>query len=316
MSILRVENLRRHFKSLRAVDDISFEMQPGEILGLLGPNGAGKTTTMQMLLGVLTPTSGLIEVFGRNLALHRQEICERVNFSSTYTNLPWNLKVKDNLHIFSNLYSIPDRKQRIAEVIEIFRLGEILNHTVIALSAGQQTRLNLAKAFINKPELVFLDEPTASLDPENAVVIRDWIKLQREQAGVSVLFTSHNMSEVESVCDRVIFINQGKIVANGTPGELARSLDQSRLSLVVEESACQKFRAFCEEKGLKLDIEEARYTISLPEAELSGLLQEITRREIPFYALEVSKPSLEDYFIEQTLKGRAATTAFNNKVQS
>lgn len=302
MPVLSVKKLSKRFKELVAVDQVSFDLERGEILGLLGPNGAGKTTTMQMVLGVLTPTSGSIEVFGLDLAKHRLEICERVNFSSTYTNLPWNLKVKDNLHIFSELYKIPNRKQRLEEVISVFRLEEILNHRTVTLSAGQLTRLNLAKAFINKPELVFLDEPTASLDPENALVIRTWIKQQRDQAGVSVLFTSHNMTEVEAVCDRVVFINHGKIVAEGTPRDLARSINLSKLSLVVDGSAHEKFSTWCQQKSLSFECQEHFFTISIPEKDLSSVLQEITLSGIVFHGVEVTKPSLEDFFIEQTLR--------------
>jgi ABC-2 type transport system ATP-binding protein len=162
-------NLTKSFKDITAVNDVSITLAYGEILGLLGPNGAGKTTTFQMLLGILTPTSGSIQYFGKDLFAHRSEILERINFSSTYTNLPWNLRVSDNLAFLSRLYVMPDRKKRLSEVISTFRLEPLLDKPVVALSAGELTRLNLAKAFMNDPEIVLLDEPTASLDPQ-----REW----------------------------------------------------------------------------------------------------------------------------------------------
>src|SRR3989339_1104196 len=172
MSILKVTNLTKTFgsgkKAFTAVDNISFGLKEGEILGLLGPNGAGKTTTIQMLLGVLTPTFGEISFFGKLFEKHREEILEKVNFSSTYTNLPWHLTARENLIYTSYLYDIPDRDKRVNEMIVQFRLEKLKNQALNDLSAGQLTRVNLAKAFINKPQVLLLDEPTASLDPETA----------------------------------------------------------------------------------------------------------------------------------------------------
>src|SRR3990167_4051778 len=157
MVILTVDNLTKKFKDFLAVDDVSFELKEGEILGLLGPNGAGKTTTIQMLLGALTPTSGTVSYFGKDLAKHRTEILEKVNFSSTYTNLPWLLTAKENLTYTSYLYDIPNRKQKVEEMIKQFRLEDLQNKVLNDYSAGQLTRVNLAKAFINKPQVLLLD---------------------------------------------------------------------------------------------------------------------------------------------------------------
>ena len=187
MAILAVSNLTKKFKEFIAVDNVSFDLKQGEILGLLGPNGAGKTTTIQMLLGILTPTSGSVSYFGKDLKKHREEILEKVNFSSTYTTLPWLLTVKECLHFLSYLYQISDRKKRISEIIEIFKLEELLNEKIQTLSSGQLTRVNLAKALINSPRVLLLDEPTASLDPDTAAYIRDFLQLSVAQARVQRL---------------------------------------------------------------------------------------------------------------------------------
>src|SRR3990167_753069 len=233
MDTLEVKNLTKKFGKFVAVDNISFSLKEGEILGLLGPNGAGKTTTIQMLLGVLTYTKGTILYFGKALNENREEILEKINFSSTYTNLPWNLTVKENLTFISYLYDIDDRKKKLEELAIIFRLDKLLNQRLSELSAGQLTRVNLAKAFINDPKVLLLDEPTASLDPEVAQFIRDFILKKQEKQKISIIFTSHNMSEVEEICDRILFINNGKIVADDTPENLMKSMDTSHLRLVI-----------------------------------------------------------------------------------
>lgn len=299
MSVLSVQNLSKRFGALVAVDDVSFELGNGEILGLLGPNGAGKTTTIQMLLAVLTPTRGRVSYFGLDLAAHREEILERVNFSSTYTNLPWNLAVKDNLHFLVYLYAVPDRKRRYQELVERFRLGALLNKKVVTLSAGEMTRLNLAKAFVNNPEVLLLDEPTASLDPEAAMEVRRYIQEQRAERQMAVLFTSHNMAEVEMMCDRVIFINHGKVVADGTPAALARALDRCSLSLRVEETSRTAFEALCVERGVKILIDSGEYSVELREREVPAFLQLVVNRSVEFFNLSVTPASLEDFFLAQ-----------------
>ena len=221
-AILRASELRKRFGDFTAVDGISFEIRPGEILGFLGPNGAGKTTTIQMLLGLTTPTSGRIEVFGRDLAKHREQILQRVNFSSTYVQLPFSLTVRENLMVFARLYQVRRPAERVAAIMAEFDLGEFADRPTRALSSGQLTRLHLAKAMLNAPELLFLDEPTASLDPETADRLRNHLLEIRRQSGLAMLFTSHNMREMELMCDRLIFIHRGRILLTGTPSELLR----------------------------------------------------------------------------------------------
>jgi ABC-2 type transport system ATP-binding protein len=214
-----------------AVGGLSFAVARGEIFGLLGPNGAGKTTTIQLLLGLTTPTAGEIRVLGLPLATHRREILRRCNFSSAYVSLPSNLTVRENLEVFARLYAVRDRRRRIAELLELFEIADTARRLTGALSSGQATRLNLCKAFLNDPEVLFLDEPTASLDPDIAEKVRVTLsRIQRERA-VTMLYTSHNMREVEILCDRVLFLSRGRAVRQGTPAEVladsrAESLEQ------------------------------------------------------------------------------------------
>lgn len=298
MAILTVDQLRKVFGTFVAVDSISFSLKEGEILGLLGPNGAGKTTTIQMLLGVLLPTSGKITAFGKEFSQNRAEILEKMNFSSTYTNLPWSLSVWENLKYSSYLYNISHRQERVKEIIEAFRLEKLVNLEMSQLSAGQLTRVNLAKAFINKPKILLLDEPTASLDPEVASYIRKYILEQREKNGLSIVFTSHNMPEVEEVCDRVMFINGGKIIADDTPAKLARSLDFCRVHLQVKKGDEKKLEAFCGKHGLKWTQEEITHLVEMKETQLADFLQALAKQGIPFTEISIDKPNLEDYFLK------------------
>src|SRR3989344_3708652 len=249
-NILEVKNLTKKFGNFIAVNDISFNLKEGEILGFLGVNGAGKTTTMQMLLGILTPTKGDISYFGKNLFSHKSEIMEQVNFSTTYTQLPWNLTVKENLTFISYLYNIPERKKRIEKIMHVFDLVEMANKQVATLSAGQKTKVNLAKAFINFPKVLLLDEPTASLDVETASEMRNMLLKERTEFNTSMLFTSHNMAEVEDICDRVIFIHDGKVIANDTPENLAKSIQISHVMLVLEKGE-KKLLEYCNERNIQ-----------------------------------------------------------------
>lgn len=302
MDVLEVKNLNKSFsasggKDFKAVDNVSFSLKEGEILGLLGPNGAGKTTTIQMLLAVLTPTSGTIEYFGKPLAANREEILEKLNFSSTYTNLPWILSVEEVLHYTSYLYNINNRKEKMAELIEKFRLSDILKLRLSDLSAGQSTRVNLAKAFINDPKILLLDEPTASLDPEVAKLVREFILEQQSKKKISVIFTSHNMTEVEEVCDRILFINNGEIVADDTPDNLMKSIEICTLHLKIDKKKEKQLMDYCKETNEPIIYEEKEYKIDLKESEISDLLTFLSKNNIEFYEISIDKPTLEDYFM-------------------
>jgi len=220
--IVSVTGLTKDFKALRAVNDVSFEVRQGEILGLLGPNGAGKTTIIHMLLGLTTPNAGKIRIFGLDLGTHRQEILQQVNFSSTYTEMPYSLTIRESLRVFARLYNVPDREEKIRSLLQTFGLLDIKTKTVRNLSTGQRTRLNLCKALINDPRLLLLDEPTASLDPDIADKTRRFLRKIMTERELSILYTSHNMKEMEEICDRIVFLHKGRILAVGTPDEVVR----------------------------------------------------------------------------------------------
>ena len=230
--VLSVTKLRKQFGEFTAVQDISFSMKPGEILGLLGPNGAGKTTTMQMLLGLITPTAGSIQMFGMDLASHREQILQQVNFSSTYISMPLALTVEENLWVVARLYGLTDIQRRVDDIVKKFEMDDIRRKVTRKLSSGQMTRLTLAKAFLTEPKILFLDEPTASLDPDIAYKIRALLKEERRASGLSILYTSHNMREMEEMSDRIIFLQRGKIVAEGTAQEIVARFGEADLEEV------------------------------------------------------------------------------------
>jgi ABC-2 type transport system ATP-binding protein len=227
--ILEADRLVKIFGSSTALDGLSFKVAEGESLGLLGVNGAGKTTAMNLLLGLTTPTSGMVRIFGLDLWKHRIEILRQVNFSSAYTALPSNLLVWQNLIVFAKLYGVPKPKERIEELLELLDITHLRKSVTGRLSAGESTRLNLAKALLNKPRLLLLDEPTASLDPDIADRVRKLLRKLQAETGLSVLYTSHNMRDIEEVCDRLIFLHGGKVLAEGTPGEVHERFNRSSL---------------------------------------------------------------------------------------
>jgi ABC-2 type transport system ATP-binding protein len=221
-AVLSVTRLRKQYGGTVAVDGISFAVNPKEIVGLLGPNGAGKTTTINMILGVLEPDAGVIRIDGIDLAARRSRALERTNFAAVYSPLPGNLTVMENLRFFGMIYGVRDLPERIETLLEQFDLGRFRGTRCGVLSSGEQTRVSLAKAMLNRPNLLLLDEPTASLDPSLARDIRIRIRQATLQGEGGVLWTSHNMHEVEEVCDRVLFVSHGKILLEGDPRSLPR----------------------------------------------------------------------------------------------
>ena len=230
--IVEIRQLTKRFGDFTAVDRVSFDIQPGETVGLLGPNGAGKTTIFQMLLGVVTPTEGSIHMFGLDLIKHREEILRQVNFSSTYISMPYALTVEENLRVTGKLYSLPDINRRIDDVLKKLEMEDIRQRLTRKLSSGQMTRLTLAKAVMTEPKILFLDEPTASLDPDIAHKIRAFLKEYRDVSGLSMLYTSHNMREMEEMSDRIIFLQRGKIVAQGTTTNVVKQYGEDNLEQV------------------------------------------------------------------------------------
>ena len=218
--VLSVEDLCKSYGETRAVDGITFRVAPGEIVGLLGPNGAGKTTTINMVLGVLAPTSGAIRIEGLDLARRRCDALQRTNFAAVYAPLPGNLTVAQNLRVFGLMYGVRDLTARIDGLLAEFDLRAFRDRKTGVLSSGEQTRVSLAKAMLNRPRLLLLDEPTASLDPATARDLRRLIREVTMRDARGVLWTSHNMHEVEEVCDRVLFLSHGRILLEGDPRRL------------------------------------------------------------------------------------------------
>jgi ABC-2 type transport system ATP-binding protein len=241
-SVVEIRNLTKRFNDFTAVDDISFDIKEGEILGLLGPNGAGKTTTIHMLLGLITPTIGSIRMFGLDLAKHRETILRQVNFSSTYISMPFSLTVEENLRVIARLYELKHIKRRIDDIVKKLEMEDIRHKLTRKLSSGQMSRLTLAKAIMTEPKVLFLDEPTASLDPDIVNKIKSFLKEYQRSEGLSILYTSHNMREMEEMSNRIIFLQRGKIVAEGTATEIIqrygqRDLEEVFLKLAREQSS-------------------------------------------------------------------------------
>ena len=234
---IAVTALTKRFKETVAVDGVSFVVPRGATAALLGGNGAGKTTTIAMLLGLLLPDAGTVGVLGEDMLRHRHRVLRRMNFSSPYLDLPHRLTVRQNLEIYARLYGLSDRDERTAALAKDLQITELLDRKTGSLSAGQKTRVALAKALINDPELLLLDEPTASLDPDTGDWVRAYLQIWRERSGATVLLASHNMAEVERLCSDVIMLRRGRIVDRGSPEQLIGRYGRANLEEVFLDIA-------------------------------------------------------------------------------
>jgi len=232
---IEVINLSKSYKTKKAVNNISFKIDENEIVGLLGPNGCGKTTTIGMILGLLKPTSGQVLINGKNIENNKISILHKMNFISPYIELPKKLTVKQNLIVYGKLYNIKNLNERINFLSEKLRLGDLLDKITGELSSGQKNRVSLAKALINDPTVLLLDEPTAALDPETADFIRTFLEKYKEEKKISVLLASHNMDEVKRLCNSVMMMKDGTIVDSGTPEDLIKKYGQKNLEEVFLE---------------------------------------------------------------------------------
>jgi len=227
-----VENLSKNYSENKAVENISFKIAENEIVGLLGPNGCGKTTTIAMILGLLKPSKGEILIDGMNIEKNRIKLLHKMNFISPYIELPKKLTVKENLIVYARLYSVKNINERISYLSETLRLNDFLNKKTGELSSGQKNRISLAKALINNPSILLLDEPTASLDPETGDFVRTFLENYKKEKKISILLASHNMSEIERLCTSVLMMKEGKIIDKGTPKELIEKHGRKNLEEV------------------------------------------------------------------------------------
>ena len=234
---IKVGNLAKRFGDITAVENLSFEAREGEIIGLLGGNGAGKTTTISMILGLLIPTSGTLEVLGTDMLRYRYRVLSRINFSSPYVDLPKRLTSRENLMVYAKLYGVSKPARRLATLAADFAIDGLLDRPFGELSSGQKTRVSLAKSLLNEPELLLLDEPTASLDPDTADWVRTYLKEFQEKRGATILLASHNMSEVERLCDHVVMMKQGSIVDRNSPAGLLEKYGRGTLEEVLLDIA-------------------------------------------------------------------------------
>ena len=256
-NVIEAEGLTKRFGEVLAVDGIDFTVARGSVAALLGGNGAGKTTTISMLLGLLLPSAGRVRVLGHDMARHRYRALPRMNFTSPYLDLPHRLTVRENLAVYGHLYGLADVRARIGELARDLQLGAIIDREVGKLSAGQKTRVALAKALLNAPELLLLDEPTASLDPDTADWVRGYLEAYRRATGGTILLASHNMTEVERLCDDVLMLRAGRIVDRGAPQALIQRYGRRNLEEV--------FLDIARKRGVGAALDEAAPQVAAPK---------------------------------------------------
>lgn len=282
-----------------ALDAINFSLKKGEILGFLGANGAGKTTITQLLLGTLLPSEGQIEYFGRDFFKERSQLIRDVSFASSYIQLASRLTVYENLEFFGRLYGLEkhERQLRIEEFLKFFSLWSLRSRETGTLSAGQSTRVMLAKAFLSNPKILLLDEPTASLDPDVAQETLLFIQEQQKKHAVSIIFTSHNMEEMVTLCDRVLVLQKGVIQRDATPQELVRSVSTAKVHLVMNDSMRLQAEHYAKSTQRHYRLEKNALIFNTDEQAVASLLTDLGRHGIVYEQIVIEKPSLKDYFL-------------------
>ncbi|MEK7177547.1 MAG: ABC transporter ATP-binding protein [Patescibacteria group bacterium] len=298
MAVLEVKNLTKRFGKFVAVDNISFSLKEGEILGLLGPNGAGKTTTIQMMLGITMPTNGNLYYFEKDFFEYPEYCLSRLNFTSAFNNLQGRTSVWENLIVFANLYQVKNYIPKIKKLITRFEMDDLVNKRYFDLSTGQKTRANFIKALINDPKIILMDEPTASLDPDIADKTLSFIEELRRERPITILYTSHNMAEVTRICDRVIFLDKGKIVAEDTPLGLTKLIQVAQLRLTFNDKKDIISQYMKKEKlNFRFDGEHVVY-ITMEEKILPKIIFDLSKLGIWMTDIEVKKPTLEHVFLQ------------------
>lgn len=295
--LLEVTNLVKDYKGFTAVDGISFQIPKGKVIGFLGPNGAGKTTTIQMLCGITLPTSGKIQYFGKEFFAHRQYCLQKINTTSAFMYLVGRITVWENLYVYAMLYSVKNPKQKIAELVEYFELQPLLKQQYWDLSAGQKTRVNIVKSLINDPELLLMDEPTASLDPDIADKTLSLIEDLRDKKHMAILYTSHDMEEVTRLCDEVIFIDHGKIVAQDSPLGLTKRISKAKLFLTFD-SKKELVETYLKKNNYTHTFSRNnRVEIETEEKLVPKIIFGLSNEDVWITDIEVKKPTLEDFFL-------------------
>jgi len=294
--VIRVFELTKKFGKFTAVNGVSFGVSKGEVVGVLGPNGAGKTTTITMLLSLTKPTSGKIEIFGRDLTENREEILQKLNFASSEIRMHGRISVYNNLLVYAYLYNVIEPKKKVKQVLAELEIEHLAKTNFINLSAGQRMRVILAKTLINRPRLILLDEPTASLDPDIAEKVQNLFLRLVKKHKVTILYTSHNMAEVTKMCDRVIFLNKGKIVASDTPANLAKMIEKTILVLRYEGKEVS-VRKILGKKNYKVSfLKKDALEIELNEDEIPGVLINLSSGGVWITDVDIRKPDLADVF--------------------
>ena len=302
MDVLKVKNLTKKFGSpaggFKAVDNISFSLREGEILGLLGPNGAGKTTTIQMLLGITTPTAGTIQYFGKDFFKNIQYCLQRINYASAFNTLQGRNTVRENLLVFSYLYQVNNPAKKISELISYFGAGDLLNTRYWDLSTGQRTRINFIKSLLNDPQIILMDEPTASLDPDVADKTLSLIEKLKKDKKISLLYTSHNMTEITRICDRVVFLERGKIVAHDTPLELMRKIETTKIVLTYNTDKATVIEYINENKLIHTFLNDNKVVVETTEKLIPKIIYGISKKGVWVTDIEVQKPTLQNVFLQ------------------
>ncbi len=311
-TVLSVQNLTKKFYQKKyfwqfyknnqyktIIDNISFDLKEGEIIGLIGPNGAGKTTVIQMLLSILTPTSGKIKYFSKEFTKSRSKILKYISFASNYINLPHKLTIEESMDIYLKLYDANTeiKTQKLDEYLKTFNLFNYKEKKIGILSSGQILKLMIIKAFITDPKIVLLDEPTAALDPDSAQLVRNFILQKQRQENISIILTSHNMEEISQMCQRVLVLKRGKIIANESPENLinAQDLNVSLIKDNIENT--KKIEEIALKNNFDYQIKNQQIVLKVKKSKLNQVINDLARFNITYCDLNINKPSLNDYFL-------------------
>lgn len=296
--LLEVKNLVKNYGSFKAINGISFSVPRKKVIGLLGPNGAGKTTTIQTLLGITLINGGTIKYFGKDFTRNKQYCLQRINFASAFNTLQGRISVWENLLVFAYLYELKDPKKKIDELAKYFEITDLLPQRYWDLSAGQKTRVNIIKSLLNDPDLILMDEPTASLDPDIADKTLSLIEELRQSRELSILFTSHDMDEVTRICDEVIFLDHGKIVVQDTPLGLTKKVAKAKLRIVFD-GARSKIENYLNEQKQNFEfISKNIIFIETEEKLIPKIIFGLSTIGIWLTDIEIKKPTLEDVFLQ------------------